>query len=99
VPFESFYAYPLFEPYDPKSSTPDGIKPEWYFYFVYYPLEILPFWVVLLLSLATGVVLCCTPWIFQGTSRRTLRLLAVLGASYLVIMTVWGEHIYRLFKG
>ena len=32
LPFESLFAYPLFEPFNPKGSTPDGIKPEWYFY-------------------------------------------------------------------
>ena len=99
VPFESFYAYPLFEPFDPKSSTPDGIKPEWYFYFVYYPLEILPFWVILLGSKIAGLALLLAPWIFRDTNRKTLRWLAVLAALYLVVMTVFGEQIYHLFKG
>lgn len=99
LPFESFYAYPLFEPFDPKSSTPDGIKPEWYFYFVYYPLEILPFWVILLGSTIAGLVLLLAPWIFRETNRRTLRWIALLAALYLVIMTVFGEHIYHLLKG
>jgi cytochrome b6 len=99
LPFESFYAYPLFEPFNPKGSTPDGIKPEWYFYFVYYPLEILPYWVILIGQNVVGMVLLLAPWIFRATSRATLRLLAVAGAAYLIIMTLFGESIYHLFKG
>jgi cytochrome b6 len=99
LPFEALYSYPLFEPFNPKGSTPDGIKPEWYFYFVYYPLELLPFWVIILGSGIAGAVLLFTPWIFQNTSRRTLRLLSIAGGLYLVVMTVFGEQIYHLFKG
>jgi cytochrome b6 len=99
IPFESFYAYPLFEAYNPKASTPDGIKPEWYFYFVYYPLEILPFWVILLGSIFMGFVLLLAPWIFKGTTRKTLRILAFAATIYLIGMTVFGENIYHMFKG
>ncbi len=99
VPFESFYAFPLFEPFDPKGSTPDGIKPEWYFYFVYYPLELLPFWVIILGSMVFGAIVLLTPWIFKNTNRKTLRLLAALATLYLVVMTVFGDQIFRMFKG
>jgi len=99
VPFESFYAFPLFEPFNPNGSTPDGIKPEWYFYFVYYPLEILPFWVILLASGVVGGLMLATPWVFRNTNRRTLSLIAIFGALYLIIMTVFGEQIYLMFKG
>jgi cytochrome b6 len=99
LPFESFSAYPLFEPFDPKGSTPDGVKPEWYFYFVYYPLELLPFWVILIAQHVAIAVLALTPWIFRNTSRRTLRVLAVAAALYLIVMTVFGGTIYKLFKG
>ncbi len=99
VPFESLYSYPLFEPFNPKGSTPDGIKPEWYFYFLYYPLELLPFWVILIGTSVLAVVLLATPWIFQNTSRKTLQILAIMAAFYLVIMTVFGDQIYHMFKG
>jgi ubiquinol-cytochrome c reductase cytochrome b subunit len=99
LPFESFYAYPLFEPFNPNGSTPDGIKPEWYFYFVYYPLELLPFWVILVASNVAGAVLLLAPWIFKNTSRKTLRLLASAAGAYVLIMTVFGDAIYHLFKG
>lgn len=99
LPFEAFYSYPLFEPYDPLGSTPDGIKPEWYFYFIYYPLELLPFWTIMIAQIVLVGVLFATPWLFKETNRRTLRLLAGAAAAYLFIMTVFGHHIYEFFKG
>jgi cytochrome b6 len=98
VPFESFLPFPLLQPYNPLGSTPAGIKPEWYFYFVYYPLELLPFWVILVGMTALSVGLLLTPWIFKNTSRKTLSLMALIAAAYLIIMTVLGEKIYHLFK-
>lgn len=99
LPFESLSTYGLFEPFDSKGSTPDGIKPEWYFYFVYYPLELLPYWVILVAQSVLGAVLLLTPWIFKNTNRRTLTILALAATAYLVIMTAFGENIYHLFKG
>lgn len=99
LPFESFYSYPLFAPYDPLGSTPEGIKPEWYFYFVYYPLELLPFWFVTLAMTAVMGVLFLAPWLFRGASRRTLSVLAAAAALYLFVMTVFGQQIYEFFKG
>jgi cytochrome b6 len=99
LPFESFFAYPLGEPYNPLGSTPEGIKPEWYFFFVYYPLELLPFWLVFLAMNAGAVVLLLTPWIFRGTSRKTLRVIAIAATAYLVIVTVFGQSIYDMLKG
>jgi len=99
LPFESFFSYPLFEPYDALGSTPEGIKPEWYFYFMYYPLELLPFWLVFLAMNGAVVVLLLAPWVFKGTSRRTTRYLALAATAYLVIMTVFGQNIYDFFKG
>ncbi|MBI2431601.1 MAG: cytochrome bc complex cytochrome b subunit [Candidatus Hydrogenedentes bacterium] len=99
LPFESFFSFPLFQPFDALGSTPEGIKPEWYFFFVYYPLELLPFWLVML---GQGVVvagLFLTPWIFSGTSRKTLSIIAGAAAFYLVVITVFGQDIYQFFKG
>lgn len=98
-PFESMFAYPLFEPFDPLGSTPDGIKPEWYFFFLYYPLELLPFWVVMLAMNAAIVVLLATPWIFRSTSRRTLSMIAAVATAYLIVITLFGDAIYTFFKG
>ncbi|MBX7244478.1 MAG: cytochrome bc complex cytochrome b subunit [Candidatus Sumerlaeaceae bacterium] len=99
LPFEAFFAFPLAEPFNALGSTPEGIKPEWYFYFVYYPLELLPFWVVLLSMTVVKAGLFLTPWIFRGTSRRTLRLLAIAAATYLIVITLFGQDIYNAVKG
>jgi cytochrome b6 len=99
LPFEAFFTYPLFEAYDALGSTPDGIKPEWYFFFVYYPLELLPFWVIALGSGAGVGLLFAAPWVFRRTSRRTLRILAVAAAVYFAGMTVFGQVIYETFRG
>lgn len=99
LPFESFFAYPLAEPFNALGSTPEGIKPEWYFFFVYYPLELLPFWLVFVLSNAAAVALLLVPWIFRGTSRKTLRAIAIVAAVYLVVITIFGQAIYDALKG
>lgn len=99
LPFESFFAYPLMEPFDPLGSTPDGIKPEWYFYFVYYPLELLPYWLVMLGMTVVVLGMFLAPWIFAGSSRRTLRAIAVATAIYLIVVTLFGQSIYEAIKG
>lgn len=98
VPFDSFLPFPLLAPYNALGSTPAGIKPEWYFYFLYYPLEMLPFWLILLITNVLVVVLLLAPWIFKGTSRKTLRLMTLAASAYLIVMTVFGEQIYHLVK-
>lgn len=98
IPFDSFLPFPLLAPFNALGSTPAGIKPEWYFYFVYYPLELLPFWVILVASIAVVAILLGAPWIFRGTSRRTLSFITMFATLYLVVMTVFGEQIYEFFK-
>lgn len=98
IPFDCFLPYPLLAPYDPLAATPPGIKPEWYFFFVYYPLELMPFpWIVGLSSVLMAI-LFLTPWIFKGTTRRTLRSITLAATAYLVIMTLFGEQIVHLIK-
>ena len=99
LPFEAFFSYPLFEAYDPLGSTPDGIKPEWYFFFIYYPLELLPFWVIMIGQTVAIGALFATPWIFRNTNRKTLSILAMGAAVYLIVMTLFGQQIYEMFKG
>lgn len=98
IPFDSFQPFPMLAPYDPFGATPEGIKPEWYFFFIYYPLEILPFWVVMVATATVTLVLFLTPWIFRRTSRKILLSIAVLAAIFLLVMTVFGEKIYELFR-
>jgi cytochrome b6 len=99
VPFESFFSFPLFAPYDALGSTPEGIKPEWYFYFVYYPLELLPFWVVALGQTVVVGALFAAPWLFKHSSRKTMTVLASCVASFMIVITLFGHMIYEFFKG
>jgi ubiquinol-cytochrome c reductase cytochrome b subunit len=99
VPFESFFSFALFAPYDALGSTPDGIKPEWYFYFVYYTLELLPFWAVAAAQTVGIGIVFAAPFIFRDSSRKTLSVLASFVAGYLVIITLFGHVIYTFFKG
>ena len=98
IPFDSFLPFPLLEPFNALGATPVGIKPEWYFYFVYYPFELLPFVLVVLLSTLIGAVAFATPWLLKNTSRRNLRLMALTAASYLFVITVLGSRIYSIFR-
>lgn len=98
VPFDSFLPYPLLAPFNALGPTPPGIKPEWYFFFVYYPLELLPFWVILLGSIFVMAVLFLAPWIFKSTNRRTLQFITLAITAYLIVMTLFGESIYSLVK-
>ena len=99
VPFESFLPATLLQPFNPLGSTPAGIKPEWYFFPMYYPMEMLPFWVILLSMTGLSGGLFLVPWLFRGAARKTLGALAVVAALYLVVMTLFGQHIYELVKG
>jgi len=98
LPFDSFLPFPLLEPYNPLGATPPSIKPEWYFYFLYYPLELLPFWVVMLATILGTTVLFITPWLFKETPRRTLRYIAIVASTYLITATLFGQRIYELVK-
>lgn len=98
VPFDCFLPFPLLRPYNALGATPPSIKPEWYFYFLYYPLEMLPFWLVMLVGIAGVIVLFLAPWIFNHTSRRVLRYITILASTYLIVMTVWGQQIIDLVR-
>ncbi|MCC6476889.1 cytochrome bc complex cytochrome b subunit [bacterium] len=99
LPFDSLFPYPLLEPYNALGSTPDGIKPEWYFFFVYYPMEMLPFWVIIVVMTIATLGLFAAPWIFRNSSHKTMRWIASAVAGYMIIMTLFGEQIYHAVKG
>jgi cytochrome b6 len=96
---ERFFPFFILKDFSLWGSTPDGIKPEWYFFFVYYPLELLPFWLVNLLMMGGVGVLLFAPWIFRNTSRRVLRAVTLAIAAYLVVITLFGQQIYELIVG
>ncbi|MBF0313829.1 MAG: cytochrome bc complex cytochrome b subunit [Oligoflexia bacterium] len=99
IPFDSFSPFPLLAPYDALGSTPPGIKPEWYFFFIYYPLELLPFWLIALLQNLLLAILFLAPWIFKNTSRKALFLITLVAAIYFFGITIFGQDLYNLIMG
>jgi len=96
------FPWPLGEKADPLAPTPEGIKPEWYFLFLFQTLKLFParimgisgesiaMIVILWVALATFLY----PFIDrQAEPTKTpllLRLAPYLGISYVLFMTLWG---------
>ncbi len=94
--------WPLGDKADPLASAPVGIRPEWYFLFMYQTLRMLPSHIngvegelvgILAFALA-GAVLLCVPFLDVWAQReRSHRVVAGLGAAalaFVVTMTVLG---------
>lgn len=108
LPYDSFLPYTLTGSYNPLVPAPVGIKPEWYFYFLYYPLEIFPKAAVIAGSVIFFLALIFYPWLADGIPRLwgakaeqskfpTWAPLVVL--AYLAVMTLFGSHIVTLLAG
>ena len=98
LPYDSFLPYPLKAPYIDNSPTPAGIKPEWYFLFLYYPLEVLPKTFVILSSFVGFILILFTPIFFKKLSMKLHILIALFVFAYLVISTIWGGDIVHLIR-
>lgn len=97
-----FFPWELGVKADPFSSAPAGIKPEWYFLFVFYSLKLLPAHVgpfegEALGVMAMGVVgllLVLLPFLDRASSagRRTrlIDVIGVFGLAYFAVFTVLG---------
>jgi len=93
------FPWELGEKADPFGSAPPGIKPEWYFLFMFQALKQLPAHVgpiegevlgVLVFGLC-GVIVLIAPLVDRGQqSRRVLNGLVVLAVAFFVVMTAWG---------
>jgi quinol-cytochrome oxidoreductase complex cytochrome b subunit len=83
---------------DPFASAPAGIKPEWYFLFMFQTLKILPARLgpfegevcgVLFFGLC-GLVVLLVPFLDRGAkSRMVLNVLAALAVAFFIFMTAW----------
>ena len=83
---------------DPFASAPEGMKPEWYFLFMFQTLKILPARIgpfegevcgVLFFGLC-GLIVLLIPFIDRGgKSRMVLNWLAALAVVYFIFMTAW----------
>jgi quinol-cytochrome oxidoreductase complex cytochrome b subunit len=84
---------------DPFGSAPEGIRPEWYFLFMFQTLRVLPSHIlgvegeragVLFFGLC-GLVVLFVPFLDRGRRTRTvLNVLAVLAVLFIIVMSVWG---------
>jgi cytochrome b6 len=86
---------------DPLGSAPVGIKPEWYFLFMFQTLRHLPSHIrgiegemlgVLFFG-ACGLIVVLVPFLDRGPiSRRVLNVLAGLAVMFFIVMTAWGLY-------
>lgn len=95
----ALFPWELGEKADPFGSAPEGIKPEWYFLFMFQTLKKLPAHMlglegemlgVLFFSFC-GLVLVAVPFLDRGPrSRQFLNVLAGVAVVFILVMTVWG---------
>ncbi|HET8678505.1 MAG TPA: cytochrome bc complex cytochrome b subunit [bacterium] len=93
--------WPVGEKADPLAPAPAGIKPEWYFVFMFQTLKFIPAHVLgiegerlgILAFLLAGLALVAVPLIDRNGGRMARRVMlgaGLLAALYLVVMTVVG---------
>ncbi|HEY3318058.1 MAG TPA: hypothetical protein VGK50_06515 [Coriobacteriia bacterium] len=76
--------------------TPAGIKPEWYFLFLYAFLHFVPPIVGILGSLGGIVFLGAIPWIDRNPSRKPHKRILAIGLSILLLIAIVGLSINGL---
>lgn len=97
-----FFPWELGEKADPFAPAPPGIKPEWYFLFIFQSLKMLPPHILSLEGEAVGVIgmtilaiaLVFVPWLDrasqEGRRNRLLDFLGVVFLLYFAVFTVLG---------
>jgi cytochrome b6 len=97
-----FFPWELGEKADPFTSAPKGIRPEWYFMFMFQTLKLLPAHVFFLEGEVLGIVgfgLVGLAWLLvpfwearrrPGGRVRPMTLVGVIAILYIIAMTVWG---------
>jgi cytochrome b6 len=95
----ALFPWELGEKANPFGSAPEGIKPEWYFLFMFQTLKELPPYLMriegevvgVLFFAASGLVVLGVPFLDRGRrSRRVLVALAGLFIAFFILMTAWG---------
>jgi cytochrome b6 len=95
----AIFPWELGQKADPFGSAPEGIKPEWYFLFMFQTLKLLPAHigpfegevVGVLFFGGCGLVVLLVPFLDRGpASRRVLNALAASAVVFFIIMTAWG---------
>jgi cytochrome b6 len=95
----ALFPWELGEKADPFASAPEGIRPEWYFLFMFQTLKLLPARIgpfegevcgVLFFGFC-GLVVLLIPFLDRGPrSRQALNLLVALSVIFFIVMTSWG---------
>ena len=107
----ALFPWELGEKAEPFSSAPEGIKPEWYFLFMFQALKQLPGHILgvegeilgVLFFGGAGLVIFLVPFLDRGRfSRLVLNILGTLAVAFFIVMTAWGyfdEDNLRLILG
>ncbi|MBI1761898.1 MAG: cytochrome bc complex cytochrome b subunit [Acidobacteria bacterium] len=98
----AFFPWELGEKADPFASAPAGIRPEWYFLFMFQTLKLIPakIWIfdgevigIMAFSLG-GLLLLLVPFLDrpspQGKSKPAFTIIGILVVLFIVVMTVYG---------
>jgi len=98
----ALFPWELGEKADPFGSAPEGIKPEWYFLFMFQFLKQLPGTIMglewlegemvgVLFFGVVGLIVLLVPFLDRGErSRRALNFFAGLSVAFFIVMTAWG---------
>ncbi len=107
----ALFPWELGEKADPFGSAPEGIKPEWYFLFMFQALKQLPGHILgmegemlgTLFFGGVGLVVLVVPFLDRGPrSRHVLNILATAAVLFFIVMTAWGyfdKNSLRLILG
>ena len=87
---------------DPFAPAPEGIKPEWYFMFMFQSLKVLPAHVLfiegellgIMFFMVAGILWMFIPFIKIGHREEgevePMRYFGVIALAFIIIMTIWG---------
>lgn len=108
LPYDYFQPYTLLKRYNPIAAAPIGIKPEWYFYFLYYPLEFLPKTLVILGTMIFFGGVVAAPWAMEylpkvwgkrGEESKFPLVVTCVVALAIVTLTLFGQNIVDVMRG
>jgi len=95
----ALFPWELGQKANPFGAAPEGIKPEWYFLYMFQTLKLLPAHIgpfegevlgVLFFGFC-GLVVLLVPFLDRGPkSRGVLNVLAALSVAFFIFMTAWG---------
>jgi len=97
-----FFPWELGHEADPFAPAPEGIRPEWYFMFMFQTLKLIPPHVLFMEGEVLGIMFFAVvgmAWMFvpfwemkrRGERRpRPMTLIGVAAIVYIVVMTIWG---------